>query len=356
MPGIGKRERRPTTSREYRVMQILLWCLLLVGPAFVLHGVHDNERDRPSLQWPKVSGTIVQSTSTYHPGGRHYSSYYTAHIDYTYRVNSRFFAGSRIRLWDPDLKKAGDMAKSFVIAHPLHSAVDVYYEPAHPGNAVLIPGADEFGNRLFIWGGGILCVLVPWSVFRSRSFFAQRIAAAKAAEAARAARPASERIASLPHAYASYEPGDRRKLNCFPDKDCLLEVLGQKGKKLQDWKPEDRVIDTAGREYRLVNLPGQDNYDIEPTGETWSYERLLDVAEADARLVKKDLVALRRRVEEAPAEKKMAVLMKGIDNLSTASSFGARLVMAGGVLFLLLFFVAVMFGAAKVMMWLGLGK
>ena len=353
----SRRKQRPTTWREYRVMQILLCCLLPVGPAFILHGLHDNERDRPSLQWPKVSGTIVQSTWSSHRGGRHNAStYYRANVAFTYRVNGQFFSGNRVNLWDPNMEREGSVAESFVTAHPVHSAVDVYYDPAHPEDAVLVPGADEFGNRLFIWGGGILCVLVPWSVFRSRSFFAQRIAAAKAAAAARAARPGSERIASLPHAYASYEPGDERKLNCFPDQDCLNEVLGHRGKKLQDWQPDDRMIDTAGREYRLIHRPEKDCYDLEPTGETWSYERLLDVAEADARLARKDPIALRRRVEEAPAEKKMAVLMQGIDDLSAVSSFGARLAMAGFILFLLLFFVAVMFGAAKVMMWLGLGR
>lgn len=37
----------------------------------------------------------------------------------------------------------------FVAAHPIHSAVGVYYEPEHPESAVLIRGPVEMASRLF---------------------------------------------------------------------------------------------------------------------------------------------------------------------------------------------------------------
>jgi hypothetical protein len=180
------KDRRPTTWWQFRLMQILLWCLLPVGPVFLLYGASANDRDRPSLQWPKAAGTIVQSGWTYHQTFKRSSSYYTANVGYIYHVDGRVYAGNRVKLWDPDLRWAGEVTnKAFVAAHPVHSPVDVYYNPAHPENAALIPGADEWRNRLYIWGGGILFVLVVWSVFRSRTFFAKAIASAKAADAAR---------------------------------------------------------------------------------------------------------------------------------------------------------------------------
>ena len=76
---------------------------------------------------------------------------------------------------------------------------------------------------------------------------------------------------------------------------------------------------------------------------------MIEVAEADARLIKTDPAVLGRRVNGAPPEKKMAVLMKCIDDLDAGSSTKARLVMIGFLLFLLLIFLAVMFGAGSSM-------
>jgi hypothetical protein len=87
--------------------------------------------------------------------------------------------------------------------------VDVYYDPQAPENSALIPGADEFGNLFAIWGGSVVSVLIAWLVFRTRRFFPQAIANARAAEARSRLRP--RRSAGLPHAFVSYEPGLKRK-------------------------------------------------------------------------------------------------------------------------------------------------
>src|SRR5579859_6865468 len=108
------------------------------------------------------------------------------------------------------------------------------------------------------------------------------------------------KTASYADGYASYEPGSKRKLNVFPDKECLDDVLGTNdGKPITQWKSEDRIIDISGREYRLLKEPNQKSYALDPTGETWSYERLLGVAEADAQLLKRDPAMLRRQVNDA---------------------------------------------------------
>jgi hypothetical protein len=153
---------------------------------------------------------------------------------------------------------------------------------------------------------------------------------------------------SYPDGYASYEPGSKRKLNVFPDKECLQEVLGQDdGKPLQEWQPDDRVIDAAGREYRLTKQPSKQGYDLDPTGETWSYERLLDVAEEDARLLKRDPEEIRSQVADAPESERMAVLLKVIDELPV----GVWWVWPVFFLFLILFFLAVVFVAGKFFIW-----
>src|SRR2546421_10078174 len=43
-------ERPPATVRDFRLLQVLLLCLLLLGPVFIVTGIHSNYRDRHSLK------------------------------------------------------------------------------------------------------------------------------------------------------------------------------------------------------------------------------------------------------------------------------------------------------------------
>jgi len=325
--------------------QIASWCSLLIGPAFIIQAIHDDHRDRPSLQWPKTSGVIMQCQRWYH-GGKH--SYYNVEVAYTYLVNGRRYTDRKIALWNPDLRGDSDRTHDFVATHPVHSTAEVYYDPEHPENAVLIPGPDEAGNRTSLWGGGGISVATLLLLVLTRKPLANLKATLQSVEAESRTR-GPRGSAGLPHGFASYEPACKRKLGVFPDRESLNEVLGQDdGKPLQEWNPEDRVIDAAGHEFRLVQMPGKKSYDLEPTGESWSYERLLEVALADGRLLKRDPGAMRRQMDAVPAEKQMAVLLKVIDGLPT----GPRWVIAGFFLFLLLFFLAVMFGFGALFTWL----
>jgi hypothetical protein len=210
------------------------------------------------------------------------------------------------------------------------------------GPAFILAGMHD-NSRGLIWAGPIIFALSGWLIFRARPFFAYIIPAKKAEEAKRKV------LSGYPHGFLSCEPACKQKLTCYRSKQDLFDFLGTKdGEKVQDWKPDDRVIDSTGREYRLVPQPNKKSYDIEPTGETWSYEKLLDLAEVDARLLKKDASALRARVESAPAEKRIPVLMKAVEEMAPSPIWA--LVAVG--LFILLFFFAVYFGLTKVIPWL----
>jgi hypothetical protein len=316
---------------------------LIAGPLIIFYGIHANHRDRPSLQWPKVSGKMMQCDRGYHSGT--HSSYYYVIATYTYVVNGTRYVQHQITLWSPDLSR-GD-ATAFVAAHPTPSAVDVYYDPQNPANAVLIPGANEAGNRFFMIDGSVLFALGIFLTFMLPRKFAryqtQKQQEKTAPRAHKAPKPAS-----LPHGFASYEPGNKRKLNVFPDKDALLQILGHDdGKPLQEWQPVDRIIDAAGREYRLRKNPEKNYYDLDATGETWSYERLLGMAQTDGRLLKKDPEAMRHRLDSMPESERMAVVMKLIDELPV----GPRWVMAGFIFFLILFFVVITFVVGIVVIW-----
>ena len=340
----GRKKRSPPTWSNYYWGRFGLWGLVLIGPAMVVSGLYADHRDRPSLQWPKVPGVIVQCDEIGRSSGR--GSHY-ATVTYTYVVNDRRHVGHRIGPWSPGWYASGGSIREFVMAHPVKSTTDVFYDPQHPETAVLIPGPDEAFNRTLIWCGTGFFLLGLWLSFTMRSQLASMKAALQSTDARRRAQGPAK-ASGLPHGFVSYEPGFKRKLNAYPDKECLLEVLGHDGKPLQEWKPDDRVIDAAGREFRLVKDPGKNRYDLDATGETWSCERLLEAAQADARLLKKDPEALRRQLDDVAADEKLPVLIKSIDD----QPMGPRWAIAGFFLFLLLFFVAVMFAAGKIFMWL----
>jgi Protein of unknown function (DUF3592) len=289
---------------------------VLIGPAFVLYGLYADHRDSPSLQWPKVSGKLLQCDEEYHRGIQNSYSYYWVSVTYVYVVNGREYSGHQVAPWSTDLEaRSRARSSAFADDHPAGSLVDVYYEPQHPDQAVLLPGPDVEGNRRFIVGGAAASVCFLLLVGMNFSRLAAMKSAIQASETRH--RPAGpHKHAGLRHGFASYEPACKRKLNIFPDRECLDEVLGHRGKPLQDWKPEDRIIDVAGGEYRLVKEPDKKAYDLSPTGQTWTYERLLGVAEEDERAAKKNPEALRRLLDEVAEADRMGVLMKALDEKS----------------------------------------
>lgn len=214
---------------------------------------------------------------------------------------------------------------------------------------MLEPGADEKRNLALMGLGGLLMASFGLLTLRTNNFFNRMIAWRKANPPKMPARP-KEKVGSLPHGFVSFEPGCKRKLNCFECRDELDQFLGDEDDKaLQAWKPDDRIIDVKGQEYRLVPNTNKTRYDMEPTSEIWTWEKLLDVAVADARLLKKDTDALRRCVTDAPVEERIPVLMKCIEDQSS----GPRWAIAALILFLVAFFFAVFFGVPLLFALLG---
>ncbi len=353
---------RQRLKRGVLLAQVALLGVVILECFAIWNSWSELKRDRPSVTWPSTRGEILVDASYWRPGGRHRLGYHYVDLTYTYAVDGRRYAGHRVRLWDPNLSQGSDPAEVFARLHPAHSSVDVFYNPRDPGDAALATGADEKGGKLIIFA---CCVGLPFVVlliFHVQRVYlkARRLPRYARSETADGPRekdtgpvpaedvPDGEGSGESPAgmSFLSYEPACKRKLNAFPDEDCLKQVLGQDGEKVQDWKPNDRIIDSNGRVYRLIPKRNRKSYDMEATGETWDYQKAFDLAVADANLLKRDSKALRQRVEESPEEKKLAVIIDYVDRLPA----GPKWFWFALALFLILFFLAVFLGSGWLFM------
>ena len=94
-----------------------------------------------SGHYSSVVGKVVASQAKSHPGSKGGRTY-TAEITYVYTAGTQEFSGRRLRYDYPSSAGYAD-AFELVGAHPVGSAVTVYYNPGQPDDAVLFPGLDR---------------------------------------------------------------------------------------------------------------------------------------------------------------------------------------------------------------------
>ena len=210
-------EGRRKALRRGRIFSLFLFA---GGMGMILYGNASLRHNRASLHWPVVPGVMMQVEL--HNPPRH--SYYVQ-ATYSYIINGTRYVSHQIRLWNPSLRSnlSGDVyAKPFAEAHPANSSVDVHYDPKNPDNAVLIPGADKFTDKLFIRGGCFVVILITCQIIWYRKDYIRSLAqrrddAAEMRGSARAKeiKPLESEMSS--QSFLSYKPACKRKLNCFPD-------------------------------------------------------------------------------------------------------------------------------------------
>ncbi len=148
-------------------VKVALGIFTAIAVALVVWGVEELLRFQPSLRWPTVPGVILQSEYVRVNEFFRESSLamifnnhvHYAHLSYRYAVTGREYVSSQISLWSSDLSGGSGHPRAFVEAHPPGSTVLVYYEPGHPQNAVLIPGADKNFDWALVLGGPVVIAL-----------------------------------------------------------------------------------------------------------------------------------------------------------------------------------------------------
>lgn len=130
--------------------------VLLIGVAAVVGGITLMSASRKARSWPVTNGRITErsvgpSTTT---GASRPGRYFEPRVTYDYTVAGKSYQGHRIGL----ATEAFDEDKARKVVDELPDAVEVHYDPANPGDAVLQP--SSIGMSLLVLIFGVIAALV----------------------------------------------------------------------------------------------------------------------------------------------------------------------------------------------------
>ncbi len=129
--------------------------MILLGLLCIWQGWKNYKLARASHSWIQVPGTITHvKLRKLHDPER--NADYEALITYSYAVGKLEFSSSTIAIGKESVELS---AKGSLFVHerfPLHSWVQVYYDPANPAQAVLEPGKEGNGVLVIAIGIGLV--------------------------------------------------------------------------------------------------------------------------------------------------------------------------------------------------------
>lgn len=103
-----------------------------------------------STTWPRTSGEVMRSTVEHGRGGRPH-----AEVLYTYTVEGQPYQSHRVQFAGPAQDEAAAQAMS--ARYAVGTTVTVFYKPAAPDEAVLMPGLGSY-IPIFMLAAGSLAV------------------------------------------------------------------------------------------------------------------------------------------------------------------------------------------------------
>ena len=128
-----------------------------LGMLGMVRGVRALVRGLGTHRWSTTPGVIAESRLQEVERGKSLSRQYRAVLSYSYEVAGKRWVGH-------DLRVGGDgifgrrQAERRISRYPLHMAVDVYYDPSSPCDAVLEPGVPMVVPLGIVVG--VSCVVV----------------------------------------------------------------------------------------------------------------------------------------------------------------------------------------------------
>ncbi len=144
--------------------------LVLFGVAawLLVPGVREFRQARASVGWPSTPGKIVSASVVYiapidsavdtEMDSRRRPSYRPV-IEYAYNVNGKSYRANHRVFGDESISYASqNKAQAMIADYSPERAVQVYYDPANPEAAVLLPG--QIGTVLTALVAGIICLAI----------------------------------------------------------------------------------------------------------------------------------------------------------------------------------------------------
>jgi hypothetical protein len=132
---------------------ILILALVGFGVVFGGFGLYRYQTAKKSLTWPSTTGTISYARAESHKADKGYQ--YMPSVRYAYVVNQKSYTGNRITASDT-YEKTKSRADVILRDYPVGGAVTVYYDPAKPGDSVLVTGMKA--NVYLLMAAGIFCL------------------------------------------------------------------------------------------------------------------------------------------------------------------------------------------------------
>ena len=155
-------------SKSHRRSVILAIAFTVAGIVVTGFGIQYLRQGLDSKNWPETSGIVTASYAEHQISHRNSagssSDSYVARIAYTYTVNGINYTSREIGFGESlYTSKNRDKIETYLKQYPKKMEVTVYYNPANPHKAVLIPGIT--GGALLITAGGLFFLLVGVAFF-----------------------------------------------------------------------------------------------------------------------------------------------------------------------------------------------
>ena len=148
--------------------------LIFIGILFIVM-LRSVLKGSASKRWPATDGRILSSEVTSHRSldsdGTHTTMYEPA-IQYEYNAKGQRYQSKEIGFGGIDGTSSTDFADGIVAKYPMGSAVQVFYNPAKPSEAVLEHSGAGCNMVLLLIFGAIELGLVVLLVFGLKGGFA----------------------------------------------------------------------------------------------------------------------------------------------------------------------------------------
>jgi hypothetical protein len=135
------------TGTPWGVLALLVATGLGAGGWLIIRAILDGNKSKASLLWPSVPGSVVFSQMMTYAAGEGTTS--IPKVTYSYEVNGQALQCSTV--------KFGVARSAKIVAkYPVGAAVEVFFDPQKPSNAVLEKGGS---TTSMLFGGVVIIVL-----------------------------------------------------------------------------------------------------------------------------------------------------------------------------------------------------